>query len=184
MDPTPPDALSHEEETVTEPEPEESDEPDVPDTPAPETPDTPDTPEEPETPDTPSVPTQEGTSGEAASKPADLRWLWILTLPGAVGLVWLRRVLALRGRLERCRKGHPNRRALTLWRWLRHLSKADGIPLDEDLLALAEKARFSQHTITDEELQVLEDARDRRIAALRSQPMKKRLWQRYGQVLY
>ena len=86
--------------------------------------------------------------------------------------------------LERCRKGHPNRRALTLWRWLRHLSKADGIPLDEDLLALAEKARFSQHTITDEELQVLEDARDRRIAALRSQPMKKRLWQRYGQVLY
>ena len=57
-------------------------------------------------------------------------------------------------------------------------------PLDEDLLALAEKARFSQHTITDEELQVLEDARDRRIAALRSQPMKKRLWQRYGQVLY
>ena len=39
-------------------------------------------------------------------------------------------------------------------------------------------------TITDEELQVLEDARDRRIAALRSQPMKKRLWQRYGQVLY
>ena len=184
VDPTPPDALSHEEETVTEPEPEEPDEPDVPDTPAPETPDTPDTPEEPETPDTPSVPTQEGTSGEAASKPADLRWLWILTLPGAVGLVWLRRVLALRGRLERCRKGHPNRRALTLWRWLRHLSKADGIPLDEDLLALAEKARFSQHTITDEELQVLEDARDRRIAALRSQPMKKRLWQRYGQVLY
>ena len=184
VDPTPPDALSHEEETVTEPEPEEPDEPDVPDTPAPETPDTPDTPEEPETPDTPSVPTQEGTSGEAASKPADLRWLWILTLPGAVGLVWLRRVLALRGRLERCRKGHPNRRALTLWRWLRHLSKADGIPLDEDLLALAEKARFSQHTITDEELAVLEDARDRRIAALRSQPMKKRLWQRYGQVLY
>src|SRR5699024_2056774 len=148
--PTPPDALSHEEETVTEPEPEEPDEPDVPDTPAPETPDTPDTPEEPETPDTPSAPTQEGPRGAAASKPAELRWLWILTLPGAVGLVWLRRVLALRGRLERCRKGHPNRRALTLWRWLRHLSKADGIPLDEDLLALAEKARFSQHTITDE----------------------------------
>lgn len=114
----------------------------------------------------------------------NLQWLWILTLPGAAALLWLRRALVLRGRLERCRKGHPNRRALTLWRWLRHLSKADGIALDESLYALAEKARFSQHTITEEELQTLEDARDRRIAALRNQPMKKRLWQRYGQVLY
>ena len=63
--------------------------------------------------------------------------------------------------------------------------RPDGIPLDEDLLALAEKARFSQHTITDEELQVLEDARDRRIAALRSQPMKKKdSGSAHGQVLY
>lgn len=186
VDPTPPEALSQETETVTEPEPEEPEEPEEPDGSDTPTPETPETPEKPETPDTtPSIPNEEGTSGTAAaSTPVNLRWLWILTLPGAVALLWLRRVLVLRSRLERCRKGHPNRRALTLWRWLRHLSKADGIPLDESLYALAEKARFSQHTITDEELAVLEDARNRRMAALRTQPMKKRLWQRYGQVLY
>ena len=187
VDPTPAEALTatepeKEEEVQATTEPEEEVQPE-------ETPpqEKPAPSEEPDTPETPGE--AEGMSGSqthdsSSKEQPDLRWLWLLTLPGAAGLIWLRRVLVLRSRLERCRRGNPNRRALTLWRWLCHLSKADGVPLDESLYALAEKARFSQHTLTEEELQLLQKARNQRIEVLRTRPWRIQLWDRYGRVLY
>lgn len=181
-------------EDVTPDDPEESPDdpqPDQPDTPDPEeTPDTPEDPDPPESQDTPETGTPEDTTPEAqtqqtsAAPPLDPRWLWALTAPGLIALVHLRRFLVLRGRRDRCRRGHPNRRALTLWRWLRHLAKAEEITLPEDLYNLAEKARFSQHTLTEEELQQLEQARDAAITRLKQRPWHQQFWNRYGKVLY
>ena len=54
-----------------------------------------------------------------------------------------------------CRHGHANRRGLRLWKQLvracRLLKQSPG----ENCLLLAQKARFSQHTLTEEELQML-----------------------------
>lgn len=198
LDPTP--AAGDRPDTTPEPvEPDVPDEDTPPDEPdLPEEPDSPDTPDEPDvpddtTPDTPDTPnpsepeSQPGATPDLqtpAAAPMDPRWLWLLTAPGLVGLVHLRRALVLKGRRDRCRRGHPNRRALTLWRWLRHLARAEGISLSEDLYNLAEKARFSQHTLTEEELRQLETARDAAIARLKQRPWYQQFWNRYGRVLY
>lgn len=110
--------------------------------------------------------------------------LWLPVLPGLLLLLTLRRQLGLRYREKRCRKGHPNRRALTCWRWLVQLTKAQGGAVPEELLCLAEKARFSQHTLTEEELARLRQAVDDQIALLRQRPLSTRLWHQYGLVLY
>lgn len=110
--------------------------------------------------------------------------LWLLLLPATVFLFWLRRQIGLRYRRDRCGKGHPNRRALAWWRWLVQLSHATGSDVPEDLLCLAEKARFSQHTLTEEELSLLEQAVQIRIRSASEAPFLRRLWDQYGLVLY
>lgn len=174
--------LPDEETTPDEPDKPEPSDQDEPVEPAPDLPDQPDTPESSDNPDA-SAP--EASEPQApASPPMDPRWLWLLAVPGFIGLVYLRRFLVLKGRRDRCRRGHPNRRALTLWRWLCHLAKAEEIALPEELFNLAEKARFSQHTLTEEELQQLEQARDAAITRLKQRPWHTQFWNRYGKVLY
>ena len=109
---------------------------------------------------------------------------WLCVLPLLIVLILLRYWFALQYRRKRCRKGHPNRRALTLWRWLVQLSKAEERKIPEELLCLAEKARFSQHTLEEAELQLLQQAVDRAVQELKNLPLSKRLWHRYGLVLY
>jgi hypothetical protein len=99
-------------------------------------------------------------------------------------LLPVRRWFVLHIRKGRCRKGPPNRRALALWRWLVQLSGVHKRPVPEDLLALAEKARFSQHTLEEAELALLQQAVDASVLLLKSAPTAKRLWYRYGLVLY
>ena len=112
-------------------------------------------------------------------------WLWwLLVVPLSLVLILLRYGFGLQYRRKRCRKGHPNRRALTLWRWLVQLSKAEGEKIPEELLCLAEKARFSQHTLEEKELQLLQQAVNRSIAELKRLPLSRRLWHRFGLVLY
>lgn len=121
---------------------------------------------------------------ERAEASLSLKLLWLLILPGLVLLIWLRRWFGLRYRTERCSKGEPNRRALACWRWLVQLSRADGTKIGEELLCLAEKARFSQHTLTEEELLCLHRAVEQQIQKLKTASAGKRLWHRYGLVLY
>lgn len=83
----------------------------------------------------------------------DLSWLWVV-------LKWLGILLAvcfvvvgqifLRQRLRsrRMHTGHPNQRALARWRMVLRMSRLIKEQPPEALQKLAEKARFSQHTLT------------------------------------
>lgn len=110
--------------------------------------------------------------------------LWLLVIPGLLLLIGLRRWFGLRYRWERCRKGQPNRRALAYWRWLLQLNKVDSRAAEEDLLCLAEKARFSQHTMEESEIDLLRQAVEERIQSLQTGPLGKRLWCKYGLALF
>ena len=55
-------------------------------------------------------------------------------------------------KLQRMRKGPANRRALVCYRETKRICRALKTEIPESLVALAEKARFSQHTLTTDEL--------------------------------
>ena len=109
--------------------------------------------------------------------------LWLLTWGALVLTVILQRLvrIALRRRMH---TGGPNRRALGLWLDVERISALLGRPAPEELLALAQKARFSQHKLTREELHAftlwLRDAR----RTLRQEPLLRRLWSRYVLALW
>ncbi len=101
----------------------------------------------------PSMPAQDPITGTDPEQKADLSWLWtsLLWLAGvaaavlaAAGQYLLRRRL----RSRRMHRGHPNQRALARWREVLRISKLVKEKPPQQLLELAEKARFSQHTLT------------------------------------
>lgn len=129
-----------------------------------------------------TAPGADAESGTQIRLPKEL--LWLLALLGLGLLVWLRWWCGLRYRRKRCSQGHPNRRTMTWWRWLVQLSKAQSRQISEELLCLAEKARFSQHTMTEEEITQLQTAVEMQIEQLKTASVGKRLWCRFGLVLY
>ena len=131
---------------------------------------------EPTQPDTEPEPTQDATQpsqtepedtteattpnggAEPGDKPkADLGWLWtvlyaVLWAGGAAALIagqyWLRR----RIQWKKTHRGRRNRRALAYWQEVKRMARLTGQTPPEALEALAEKAKFSQHTLTAAEL--------------------------------
>ena len=77
----------------------------------------------------------------------------------------------------------PNRQLLHRWRLALPLARLLGQNQPEELEALALKARFSQHTITQEELGVLAAWQTALEEALRKAPLWKRLYARWILVL-
>ena len=105
----------------------------------------------------------------------------------AAALLWLAIVFQrlLRIFLRRRRMtGGPNRRALGLWRDVERLSAVQGQEPPAELLELAQKAKFSQHKLTREELRTftvwLRDARN----ILHQRPLHERLWMQYVLALW
>ena len=94
------------------------------------------------------------TSGATQEKPAKL--------PGALGAVFLvlgavlavlaQRNIRLAVRRRHQRTGKKNAQALARWRETELLCRLLGQPVPEELAELAQKAKFSQHTLTEEEL--------------------------------
>lgn len=75
--------------------------------------------------------------------------LWIVGVWAALyGQYLLRR----KCRQAWLRGGSPNRQALRCWRYTRRLARLTRQAVPQELRSLAEKARFSQHTLTQEEL--------------------------------
>ena len=120
----------------------------------------------------PGKPPQQETPAETATG-----WYWVLGIlmaAAAVVLQWRLRLWILRSRLI---KGDPNRRAVQLWRELTRCDRWLKKRPAPALYALAQKARFSQHTLTAEELRQLTKALEADRRALKAKP-----W--YDQIVY
>ena len=115
--------------------------------------------------------------------------LGLLLLAGAV---LLRHKLVLKFRQERFRQPNRNKAALEAYAFLQRVHKTaktalhgwdDTIPPQLEELAL--KARFSQHTLTQEELEPFLEELDKALSLLRERlPKGRRLWCRYGLCLF
>ncbi len=109
----------------------------------------------------------------------DLSWLWpVLRWLGilfgicfAIGGQYL---LRIRLRHRRMHTGHPNMRALTRWRAVVSMSRILKEEPPEELFELAEKAKFSQHTITVAERMEFDRYLNQADAALSQKPWLKR----------
>ncbi len=85
---------------------------------------------------------------------------------------------------RRMHRGGPNGRALARYRHLERLCARLGEAPPEECLALAQKARFSQHTLENAELAVLKSAQEARIRALEEKNWLTRLACRLVWALY
>lgn len=104
------------------------------------------------------------------------RWLgrvlwWMLGLCALLGQG------AVRYQLDRSRwnRGRANARALERWRQVRRISARLGAKPPKALDTLAQKAKFSQHTLTAQELEAFELWRNQALNRLRKRPLLTRL---------
>ena len=102
--------------------------------------------------------TQQGTTdgGGTVSPEPDRTWIlrilmWIGIAFGAVAVLWLQMVLRRRRRYRRMHTGKANKPALARWQEVRRFCRILKEEEPEDLEQLAEKAKFSQHRLTEEE---------------------------------
>lgn len=106
--------------------------------------------------------------------------VFAISLPVMVLTQWqIRRSL----RKRKLGKGDANKKMLSRWTQLSQMHRFLQPP-EEEYVALAEKARFSQHAVTDEELQQMDMAICEAKAQLRTHNIFRRLWYRVILVLY
>ena len=111
-------------------------------------------------------------------------WFWAVIL-GCAAVLWLpvRRWMILKRR-DMAKKLPPNGYALKLWAWSEDLARALDSEPPMELQAIAQKAKFSQHTLSEGELAALEGYVAEAAAACRKKPLHRRLLDRYWHVLY
>lgn len=134
--------------------------------------------------------TQPDTTAPDTGKPAvkeektDLRWLWrtldVLAVIGlAIGILEgqyrLRRYLWNR----RCRRGNTNAQAIARWQETARLARLLGQLPDQALFQLAQKAKFSQHSIEPAQLARFDDYTAAAGGMLRKRSVFHRFWYRY-----
>ena len=103
----------------------------------------------------------------------------LAAVAGAVFLLWLAQFGAKRHRARRMAGPEPNQAALACYGYLCRLKRWGGV-MDSQAVELAEKARFSQHTLTEPELGLLRGLIDRERTRLCAAPgLPKRLAFRY-----
>lgn len=127
-----------------------------------------------------TIPLPTAGTGEPAENKADLHWLgslakWVLSILAGAVLLVAQRGLRCGLRRTACRTGAPNARALARWREAERLAKLLKEPPPEELEALARKAKFSQHTLTAEELAKFDAYHRAAIRRLRQKPWYLRL---------
>lgn len=162
-------------ETQTEPEPTETEptftvgDPTDPPTVPEETPEN--------TEDLPDDPGEQG--GETEPNPI-LSWLsTVLQILVAVMIVPLQRVIRVSWKRKQWNRGKPNKKAIARWRQTRQLAGLLKQSYPEDLDALAQKAKFSQHRILLEELQQFEDYRITLLELISSRPWYEKIFYRW-----
>ena len=134
-----------------------------------------------------------GSAGEGSSDTSSVKkqiqipakLLWRLTAVAmAVVLLYLQRIGRLKWHRHCCTVGTPNQQALVRWHRLSVLYRAAGMKMDAELSAVANKARFSQHTVSIDELLLLEQATAKPIEILKQTSVYQRFWYRYIRVFY
>ncbi len=109
-------------------------------------------------------------------------WLWLLLALIPVG-IWCQR--AIRLRVKRPVAQDPNGQLLAMWRQAEALSRhTDGQRPPRPIEQLAQKAKFSQHVTTGEELEQMEAYLLQCRQTLRRRPWYRRLVDRWVYVLY
>jgi len=124
-------------------------------------------------------------AGDAPSDEANARpfvlpdWIgWICGLILAVCAVWLQSELRLRCKQRRWTRGKANEKALNRYAALLAFSRRVGLPMPEELEGLAQKSRYSQHTLTREELENFDRFRTHCRKALAEKSLPRRLFLR------
>lgn len=81
---------------------------------------------------------------------------------GIVALVLIsifsRRIIIIKKRKQRFETGRNNKRAICIYKELKNLTKISHILITDEVKSVYEKARFSNHTISDDELKIIENA--------------------------
>ena len=101
----------------------------------------------------PTAPKETDTQTSGKEKLVISPWVWLL--PALLVLIFLRRWLILLLRRERIKHSDARRRTLLYWRQAEELSKALKTAAPEELLELAQRAKFSRHRITAMDLEPL-----------------------------
>ena len=78
----------------------------------------------------------------------------------------------------------PNACLLGWWGYLVQLTEKTGRGLDPALEELAERAKFSLHTVSGEDIARVRRAAQEELRILRTHTRGKRFWYRWGLVLY
>lgn len=139
---------------------------------------------EPTQPSTPKETTPDAQPQQAVPKEQPEKWIFAAILGCAAVLALpVRRWVILYCR-EKAKKLPANRYGLTLWGQCEELAKALGTKPPKELESIAQKAKFSQHTLSNGELAALEVYVTESVAACRKKPVYKRLIDRYWRVLY
>lgn len=135
----------------------------------------------------PSVPAETEKAPELEQEEAS-SGIWsgvgkaLLLLAAAAALAGGQRQLRLR--LRKAKPKNPNAQALSRWRETELLAKLRQEAPPEELELLAQKAKFSQHTLTPEELLQFEAYRRKSLRALRQRPWYCQILYRYIYALY
>lgn len=130
----------------------------------------------------PTQPSQTESSGVGGIGPGGTGIRW--NLEWIKALLWILAVWAVLAGQDRLRKtlrrkkmttGEPNRQAMARWKYAKRLSKLSGYTAAA-LLPLAEKAAFSQHTLTEAELAEFDAWFEEARQQLRQKPWLLRMW--------
>lgn len=125
--------------------------------------------------------TAPASSISAPVKTRTLWPLWLLLLPLLLPVLrW-----AVQRFRTRCRQAlPPNKRCLLWWREAQRLGKVLGQTPPEELLELAQRAKYSQHRLTPMDLRPFADYCAHCRRELEEQPLYKRLYYKYIRMLY
>lgn len=117
---------------------------------------------------------------EEKQPPGRSGWLLLILLP----MLELQRSIRMDLRRRRQRKATPLQKALLRWQEAQRLSRLLKETPAEDLHHLAEKAKFSQHSLTIEEIQRFDSFNRSCLRRLKEKPWYLRLAYRYGYAVY
>ena len=126
---------------------------------------------EPSDPTAPTRPQQPAKTSFAVSKPAVMSLCLLI-------LLLVQRPIRLRLREKHLRSGTPNSRAIKNWRFACRLAKLSRQPLPAELEELALRAKFSQHTLTEDDLIPFDLFRAETIPQLKAGPWWLKLYHR------